>query len=266
MTSSPAYIVFAAWNDFLHIQAMLNNQANVAGVSCIVSQGVPYWSFEPGCTNGFCGQTIPQGPGVTIASPADSATVSGQVTLQGTTAGNGVTAVAVQVDGGPFVAATGIAAWTLPAEHRHTFQRRPHHRCPRDGFHRKNHHRLPPVDGQPTAPRRRLTPTLDTEEWAFLPLINNYRAQNGAGAAAGFRQPHQRRQMDEPGHGHQELHQPYRQHRPLHRPAPRRFRVRLHALGREPRRRLRHRSGRLHRLADGLRPRCDAASARMRIA
>ena len=36
MTSSPAYIVFAAWNDFLHIQAMLNNQANVAGVSCIV--------------------------------------------------------------------------------------------------------------------------------------------------------------------------------------------------------------------------------------
>src|SRR5450759_507878 len=32
ITSSPLYIVFAAWNDFFHIPAMLNNKANVSGV------------------------------------------------------------------------------------------------------------------------------------------------------------------------------------------------------------------------------------------
>jgi uncharacterized protein YkwD len=180
ITSSPAYIVFAAWNDFLHIQAMLNNQANVAGVSCIVSQGVPYWSFEPGCTSGFCGQTVPQGPGVTIAAPADSATVSGQVTLQGTATGNGVAAVAVQVDGGPFVAATGIAAWTYALNTA----------ALSNGAHTIGVRATDSV-GKTTTTFLPLTvsnsgsssiPTLDTEEWAFLTLINNYRAQNGAGA------------------------------------------------------------------------------------
>jgi uncharacterized protein YkwD len=182
MTSSPAYVVFAAWNDVLHIQAMLNNQANVAGVSCIVSQGVPYWSFEPGCANGFCGQTTPQGPGVTIASPADSAVVSGQVTLQGTTAGNGVIAViavAVQMDGGAFVAASGTAAWTY-ALNSTTLS---------NGIHTVGV-RATDASGKTTTAYLPLTvsntsssstPTLDTEEWAFLPLINNYRAQNGAG-------------------------------------------------------------------------------------
>ena len=180
MTSSPAYIVFAAWNDFLHIQAMLNNQANVAGVSCIVSQGVPYWSFEPGCTNGFCGQTTPQGPGVTIASPVDSATVSGQVTLQGATAGNAVSAVAVQVDGGPFLAATGIAAWSYSLNTA-TLSNGAHTIAVRatDSTGKTTTAFLPLTVANSTSPPSS-NPTLDTEEWAFLPLINAYRAQNGA--------------------------------------------------------------------------------------
>jgi uncharacterized protein YkwD len=181
MASSPAFIVLAAWNDFLHIQAMLNNQANVAGVSCIVSQGIPYWSFDPGCTNAFCGQSMPQGPGVTITSPSDSASVSGQITLQGTTAGNGVTAVAVQVDGGPFAAAAGVAAWTYGlnstalSNGSHTIGVRA-----TDSSGRTTTTFLPLTVSNTASPPTG-TPTLDSEEWAFLPLINNYRAQNGAG-------------------------------------------------------------------------------------
>ena len=48
MTSDPAYVVYAAWQDPLHIAAMLANDANVAGVSCIYFNGIPYWSYEPG--------------------------------------------------------------------------------------------------------------------------------------------------------------------------------------------------------------------------
>ncbi len=91
MTDDVVYIVLGAWNDTLHIRAMLLTTANIAGVSCVISSGIAYWSYEPGCSPTFCGQSLPVTP-------------------------------------------------------------------------------------PPTAPG-----TLDSEEWAFLTLINNYRAQNGAG-------------------------------------------------------------------------------------
>src|SRR5579884_1697131 len=47
MSSDPNYIVNAAWQDTLHINAMLAN-ANVAGISCIWMNSVPFWSYEPG--------------------------------------------------------------------------------------------------------------------------------------------------------------------------------------------------------------------------
>ena len=87
MTTSPGYIVYAAWQDSLHIAAMLASDANVAGVSCIYANGTAYWTYEPACSPDFCGQ--PYAPSI---------------------------------------------------------------------------------------------PGLDSEEWAFLTLINNYRAQNGASA------------------------------------------------------------------------------------
>ena len=52
MTTSPAYIVYAVWQDALHIAAMLDKTANVAGVSCLYSNGVAYWTFEPGYDSG----------------------------------------------------------------------------------------------------------------------------------------------------------------------------------------------------------------------
>jgi uncharacterized protein YkwD/chitodextrinase len=74
---------------------MLDNTANVAGVSCVYYQGTAYWTYEPGsCTGTACGGTPTPNP-------------------------------------------------------------------------------PPPTGG---------TPSLDSEEWAFLTLINNYRAQNGLGA------------------------------------------------------------------------------------
>ena len=89
MTIDPAYVVYAAWQDSLHIAAMLASNANVAGVSCVYYNGTSYWTYEPGsCTGASCGTT-------------------------------------------------------------------------------------PPPSG---------TPTLDSEEWGFLTLINNYRTQNGLGA------------------------------------------------------------------------------------
>jgi uncharacterized protein YkwD len=48
MTSDPAYIVFAVWQDTLHRAAMLASDANVAGVSCVYSGGIPYLTYEPG--------------------------------------------------------------------------------------------------------------------------------------------------------------------------------------------------------------------------
>jgi uncharacterized protein YkwD/chitodextrinase len=94
MTIDPGYVVYAAWQDPLHIAAMLATDANVAGVSCVYYNGTAYWTYEPGsCTGSSCG---------TSSNP-------------------------------------------------------------------------PPSGG---------TPVMDSEEWAFLTLINNYRAQNGAGPLA----------------------------------------------------------------------------------
>ncbi len=47
MTSDPNYIVYAAWNDSLHIAALLASDATVMGVSCVYYNGTPYWSYEP---------------------------------------------------------------------------------------------------------------------------------------------------------------------------------------------------------------------------
>ncbi len=98
MTIDPGYVVYAAWQDPLHIAAMLASDANVAGVSCLYYNGVAYWTYEPGtCTGTACGST-----------PAPSPT--------------------------------------------------------------------PTPTPVPTTPS-----SMDSEDWAFLTLINNYRAQNGLG-------------------------------------------------------------------------------------
>ncbi len=92
ITIDPVYVVYGAWNDPLHIAAMLDSSATVAGVSCVFYNGTAYWTYEPGsCTGTACGGT---------PNP------------------------------------------------------------------------VPPPTG---------TPTLDSEEWAFLTLINNYRSSNGLG-------------------------------------------------------------------------------------
>ena len=84
ISTDPAYIVLAIWQDSLHLAAMLTTSANVTGVSCIYDGGTAYWTYEPGaCTGSNCGTST--------------------------------------------------------------------------------------------------TPPLDSEEWAFLTLINNFRAQNGVG-------------------------------------------------------------------------------------
>jgi uncharacterized protein YkwD len=57
ITGDPVYIVYTVWQDTLHLAAMLAQGANIAGVSCIVSAGVNYWTYEPGCSANFCGQT-----------------------------------------------------------------------------------------------------------------------------------------------------------------------------------------------------------------
>ena len=86
--SDPASVI-AGWQDALHRAALLASDANVAGVSCVISGGIPFWTYEPGyCPGGSCGSSTPPPP-----------------------------------------SSSG----------------------------------------------------LDSEEWAFLTLINNYRAQNGAG-------------------------------------------------------------------------------------
>lgn len=42
ITTDPNYIVNAVWQDPLHIAAMLDNSANVMGVSCIFDTGTAY--------------------------------------------------------------------------------------------------------------------------------------------------------------------------------------------------------------------------------
>jgi uncharacterized protein YkwD/chitodextrinase len=101
ISTDPAYIVQAIWQDSLHLAAMLTTGANVMGVSCIYDSGTAFWTYEPGaCTGSGCGTPPPQPP----PQPP------------------------------------------------------------------------PPSPPPPTSP-----PTLDSEEWGFLTLINNFRAQNGVG-------------------------------------------------------------------------------------
>lgn len=95
VTTDPNYIVYQGWQDSLHLAALLASDANVMGVSCVYSNGWPYWTYEPG---------------IGTSAPAP----------------------------GPGPGPTPI-----------------------------------PVPGG--------TPVLDSEQLAFLALINSYRAQNGAG-------------------------------------------------------------------------------------
>lgn len=90
----PNYIVNSVWQDPLHRAAMLATNANVAGVSCVMTSSEAYWTYEPGYS---------------ASAPA-------------------------------------------------------------------------PPPSTPPPPPPPTTPVLDSEESAFLTIINNYRAQNGAGA------------------------------------------------------------------------------------
>lgn len=62
--SDPANLV-ATWStDSLHLGAMLASDANVAGVSCVYSGGIPFWTFEPGnCPSAKCGSSSVTPPG-----------------------------------------------------------------------------------------------------------------------------------------------------------------------------------------------------------
>lgn len=62
------YVVSYIWNDPLHIAAMLSTAANVAGVSCIYSNGWPYWTYEPGIASSSS-PTPPAPPTPTPPSP-----------------------------------------------------------------------------------------------------------------------------------------------------------------------------------------------------
>ena len=44
----PSWIVRSIWQGRLHLAAMLNSQANVAGVSCLMFDGGPFWTYVPG--------------------------------------------------------------------------------------------------------------------------------------------------------------------------------------------------------------------------
>ena len=101
--SDPAAIVLNIWQDPLHLAAMLAPDANIAGVSCVYSGGIPFWTYEPGCSANFCGQSAP------VPTPTPTPTPT------------------------------------------------------------------------PAPPTSTSTPTLDSEEWTFLTLINNYRHQNNVG-------------------------------------------------------------------------------------
>ena len=59
-TTSPSYIVYGIWQDPLHLAAMLSRQATVAGVSCVISDFSPYWTYEPGVGHGST--TLPPPP------------------------------------------------------------------------------------------------------------------------------------------------------------------------------------------------------------
>ncbi|MBY0504752.1 MAG: hypothetical protein K2X03_12635 [Bryobacteraceae bacterium] len=63
----PGWIVRSIWQDNLHLAAMLTSQANVAGVSCVMFQGAPYWTYEPGIASGTSTPTPPPAPAPTPA-------------------------------------------------------------------------------------------------------------------------------------------------------------------------------------------------------
>ena len=48
----PKNIVWAIWQNGLHLAAMLARDANVAGVSCVFFDGAPYWTYVPGIRQG----------------------------------------------------------------------------------------------------------------------------------------------------------------------------------------------------------------------
>ena len=109
LTSDPWYIVYGVWQDSLHLAAMLSDKANVAGVSCVYLNGIPFWTYEPG----FAQASSTPAPAPTQpASPAPAPSSSGTTSSGNTSSG---------------------------------------------------------------------TASLESEEAAFLVLINNYRAQNGVG-------------------------------------------------------------------------------------
>ena len=55
----PGWIVGSIWQGRLHLAAMLNSQANVAGVSCLMFDGGPFWTYEPGIASGSSAPPAP---------------------------------------------------------------------------------------------------------------------------------------------------------------------------------------------------------------
>ena|SRR5689334_3149084 len=51
-TGDTTYIVYSLWQDSLHLAALLNSSANVAGVACVASSGTPFWVYDPGVASG----------------------------------------------------------------------------------------------------------------------------------------------------------------------------------------------------------------------
>lgn len=76
MTSDPSYIVFGVWQDTLHRAAMLASDANVAGVSCVYFNGIPYLTYEPGKSQG-----APAPPPPSTPSPSNDDQQSAFLTL-----------------------------------------------------------------------------------------------------------------------------------------------------------------------------------------
>lgn len=72
VASDPSYIVDSVWQDSLHLAAMLSTSANVAGVSCVYSNGWPYWTYEPGIGQGSSSPP-PTPPSSPIVDPAITA-------------------------------------------------------------------------------------------------------------------------------------------------------------------------------------------------
>jgi uncharacterized protein YkwD len=106
MSIDPTNIVYSIWQGPLHRSAMLAADANVAGVSCVYSNGTAYWTYEPGISSSPT--PPPSGGGTSTPPPSGGGTST------------------------------------------------------------------PPPSGGGSA-------NLDSEESAFLTILNNYRAQNGVG-------------------------------------------------------------------------------------